>query len=90
MHTLEASIVYSILLITLCGFVAMHPLAYSRTEEIARLSVSCQDEDNKKDSIFEVRTKSSVNNRWNVEIGCPEKAYRLGKGMKDSLAILLG
>ena len=90
MHTIQASLVFSVVLMVLCGLVSANPGMYSRTQDLAQLSVICQNENNDKKSIFEVRTKRSSGNRWDIEIGCPEKAYRLGKGLRDSLDLLIG
>lgn len=89
MHTIQTSIVFSLVFAVLCGIISMNPIMYSRTHEIARLSVSCQYDGNKKDSIFTVKTKHGRNNTWEVELSCPEKAYRLGKSIRDSVRILM-
>ena len=89
MHTIQTTIVFSVLLIILCGFLAINPSMYARTDELARLSVSCQKENNEKKAIFEIRTKRGKKHERNVEISCPEKAYRLGKGVRDSLDLII-
>ena len=89
MHTLQTTFVFSAVLLVLCCLISSNPVFYARTQELARLSVSCQNENNRKDSIFEIREKSGDENHWDVEISCPEKAYRLGKGIRDSLDILI-
>lgn len=90
MHTVQASIVFSIVFAVICGIISMNPIMYARTSEIAELSVSCQQENNQKDEMFEVTTKTSSNNTWDVEMSCPEKAYRFSKGIRDSVSILMG
>lgn len=90
MHTIQTTIVFSLVFAVLCGIFAMNPIMYARTHEIARLSVSCQHDSNQKDSIFTVKTINGRNNRWDVEMSCPEKAYRLGKSIRDSVRILMG
>ena len=89
MHTIQTSLVFSVVLIVLCALFSANPGMYARTQDLAQLSVTCQDENNNKKSIFEVRTKRGSGNRWDIEIGCPEKAYRLGKGLRDSLDLLI-
>ena len=78
MHTTQTAIVFSIVFAVLCGIISLNPIMYARTHEIARLSVNCQYDSNQKDSIFKVEAKNSKNIRWEVEMSCPEKAYRLG------------
>ncbi|MBR5041473.1 MAG: hypothetical protein IKX68_10165 [Clostridiales bacterium] len=90
MHTIQASIVFSIVFAVICGILAMNPIMYARTEEIAGLSVSCQKDSNHKDDMFKVKAKTSNNNSWDVEFSCPEKAYRFSKGIRDSVRILIG
>ena len=89
MHTTQAAIVFSIVFAVLCGIISMNPIMYARTQEIARLSVSCQKDGNRKDDMFEVKTKNGPNQSWEVEISCPEKAYRFGKSIRDSIRILM-
>ncbi len=90
MHTTQTAIVFSLVFLVICGILSMNPLMYGRTYEIARLSVSCQNDSNEKNSIFEVKIKDSTNNHWTIEVSCPEKAYRLGKSIRDSVKILMG
>ena len=90
MHTIQTAIVFSVVFTVLCLTLSMCPTVYLRTQEIASLSVNCQDEDNKKNTVFKVQRKTSGNNSWDVEMSCPEKAYRFGRGVRDSLRIVLG
>ena len=90
MHTTQTAIVFSIVFAVLCGIISLNPIMYARTHEIAKLSVHCQYDSNQKDSIFKVEAKNSKNIRWEVEMSCPEKAYRLGKSIRDSVRILMG
>lgn len=90
MHTVQASIVFSVVFAVICGIISMNPIMYARTHEIASLSVSCQKDSNRKDEMFEVSRKTSNNNTWDVEMSCPEKAYRFSKGIRDSVRILVG
>ena len=89
MHTTQTAIVFTIVFSILCVTLSMCPVVYSRTHEIASLSVECQEEDNREGAIYHVRSKRSENNQWDVLMSCPEKAYRFGKGVRDSLRILL-
>ncbi len=89
MHTLQTTFVFSVVLVVLCWLISSNPVFYARTSELARLSVACQNENNRKKSIFEIREESGEENNWDIEISCPEKAYRLGKGIRDSLDILI-
>lgn len=89
MHTIQTSLVFSIVLMILCGIFALNPGYYARTHDMAQLSVLCQDTSNDKQAIFEVISKRGSGNVWEIEVGCPEKAYRLGKGLRDSLDIMI-
>ncbi len=88
MHTIQTSIVFSTVLIFICSCISLGPRLYNRTASIARLSVQAQDESNRKDAIFEMREIEAQMNEWELEVGCPEKAYRLSKGIHDSLLII--
>jgi hypothetical protein len=90
MHTTQTAVVFSIVFTVLCMALCLCPTVYLRTQEIASLSVTCQEDSNEKSSVFAVIMESSENNDWSVEMSCPEKAYRFGKGVRDSLRILLG
>ncbi|MBR5973845.1 MAG: hypothetical protein IK020_01545 [Clostridiales bacterium] len=89
MHTIQTSMVFTVVMVVLCGIIVANPGYYVRTQELARLSVICQNEGNTKRSIFELRNQQKDRYSWDIEISCPEKAYRLGKGLRDSLDILI-
>lgn len=88
MHTIQTSIVFSTVLFFICACIALGPKLYGRTTCIAKLSVQAQDESNSKDAIYELREIAAHMNEWELEISCPEKAYRLSKGIHDSLSII--
>lgn len=90
MHTIQTAIVFSTVLFFLCACVSAGPKIYARTACISELSVTAQNIANQKDSIFEVRSLINSVRNWEIEVSCPEKAYRLGKGVRDSLSIVLG
>ena len=90
MHTIQTAIVFSLSFLVVCGMISLDPIMYERTHKMAELSVDCQDENNSKKSIFRVLKKENDLYEWRIENGCPEKAYRLGKGASDSLRIVLG
>jgi len=87
MHTIQTALCFSLVFTVLCGLLSMTPGMYERTRELAGLSVACQEEENTKDAIFEIKVKESGKTSWKIQISCPEKAYRLGKGVRDSLKI---
>ncbi|MBP5493124.1 MAG: hypothetical protein J6Y08_09785 [Clostridiales bacterium] len=90
MHTVECAAVFSLVFAVLCSIVSMNPVMYLKTHDLAELSVHCQDSCNKKTRIFEVFEKQNQTDVWKVENSCPEKAYRLSKGVRDSFGIMLG
>ena len=90
MHTTQTAIVFSIVFAVLCGILSLCPAVYSRTHELSVLSVSCQEEENNKTSIYKVSSIQSDNNVWSIASGCPEKAYRFSRGVRDSVNILIG
>lgn len=90
MHTTQAAIVFSLVLTVICAVLSLSPSMYFRTQELAEVSVICQEENNTKDAIFKVLYKGTAEVKWEIEVSCPEKAYRLGKGVRDSLNILFG
>lgn len=90
MHTIQTAMVFSVVFLVICAILSINPIMYQRTHELAALSVTCQDENNEKTSIFKVVRKHNDFYDWHIENGCPEKAFRLGKGASDSLRILLG
>ena len=90
MNTVQTAIVFVTVFLVLCMFVVMSPLMYKRTYYLAEISVSSQGENNEKKKLFEVIAKSNRDNYWNIENSCPEKAYRLAKGIRDSVNIIIG
>ena len=90
MHTIQTALVFSVVFSLLCAVISLSPSMYFRTHELAEASVKCQEENNAKDAIFKVLRRGSAEVKWEIEVSCPEKAYRLGKGVRDSLNILFG
>lgn len=89
MHTIQTSIVFSTVFFFICACIMLGPKMYARTACIASLSADAQDESNDKSGIFEMRRIQAESNDWEIEISCPEKAYRVSKGVRDSLDIIL-
>ena len=90
MNTLQAALAFTAVFLSICAVILLNPSMYARTETMARLSVESQHESNKKRNIFEIRTQKKESQEWEIAVSCPEKAYRLGKGVRDSLSIMIG
>lgn len=89
MHTIQTAIVFSTVLACICASIMLGPRLYSRTSSIACASVKCQTDSNHKNSIFELRSFLLNEMSYEIEVSCPDKAYRLGKGIRDSLEIII-
>ena len=90
MNTIQHLIVFTTVLLLLCGFVLLNPVMYDRTQKLAKISIDSQQTNNEKTKIFEVVRKENSHYDFNIENGCPEKAYRFGKGIRDSIKIIIG
>ncbi len=90
MNTLQAALAFTAVFITICAVILLNPVMYARTDTMARLSVESQDDNNEKKDIFEIRTRKKDPQKWEIAVSCPEKAYRLGKGIRDSISIMIG
>ena len=90
MNTLQAALAFTAVFISICAVIILNPCMYARTETMARLSVASQNENNMKRDIFEIRTQKKDSQKWEIAVSCPEKAYRLGKGVRDSISIMVG
>ena len=90
MNTLQAALAFTAVFITICAVILLNPVMYSRTDTMARLSVEAQDDNNVKKSVFEIRTQKKESQEWEIAVSCPEKVYRLGKGVRDSISIMIG
>lgn len=90
MNTVHTVIVFVCVFLVICMFIVMSPLMYKRSYYLAEISVMAQDRNNQKNRLFEVVTQSNRDNFWVIENSCPEKAYRLAKGVHDSVNIIIG
>ncbi len=90
MNTVQNMIVFATVFLLLCGCVLLNPVMYGRTHKLAMISIDSQHTNNDKTKIFEVVRKENSLYSITVENGCPEKAYRFGKGIRDSLKIVIG
>ena len=90
MNTLQATLAFTAVFFTICAVILLNPVMYSRTDTMARLSVEAQDDNNVKKGVFEIRTQKKESQEWEIAVSCPEKVYRLGKGVRDSISIMIG
>lgn len=90
MNTVQHMIVFTTVFFLLCAFVLLNPIMYRRTRDLAGISIESQESNNKKTKIFEMVSKKNELYDIQIENGCPEKAYRFGKGIQDSLKIIIG
>ncbi|MBR3058426.1 MAG: hypothetical protein IKG93_10730 [Clostridiales bacterium] len=89
MNTIQSMFAFVAVFLTLCMFVVVSPLMYRRTYYLADISISSLEKSNKKDKIFEFVPHNNIENHWTIETGSPEKAYRLARGLHDSVKIIL-